>query len=397
MFLPSDFPSIKPGHVYLDSASTSLTPSVVLDAMDTYYKEYRASTHRGMYDSAVHATKSFEEVRKKVANFIDAQESEIIFTSGSTAASQLLVATLEHNLSLQEGDEILVTELDHHATVVPLQQLAKRKKMTLKVMPVSNDWQIEESVFKTFLNEKTKIISLIHGSNVVGTILDVKELAKIAREKTNAFIVVDAAQTVGHIPVSFSNFDTDALFFSGHKMCGPTGVGTLVLAEKWVKTFTPPYGGGGTVHSVSREKTIFLENTKKFEAGTPPIAEVIGLGAAIDYIQKNTLPEITEYTQEIFEYLVKSLSKVPFVRIYNAQKNVGVLSFIVPGVHPHDVSHILGEEKVAVRAGFQCAELVSRKISENGVVRVSVYGYTTKENIDALVRALQIVGKTFSL
>ncbi len=397
MFLPSDFPGIKPGYAYLDSASTSLTPSVVLDAMDTYYKEYRASTHRGMYDSAVRATKSFEEVRKKVANFIDAQESEIIFTSGSTSAAQLLIATLEHNLDLQEEDEILVTELDHHATLVPLQQLAKRKKMILKVVPVNNDLQIEESVFKNFLNEKTKVVSLIHGSNVVGTILNVGELIKIAREKTNAFIIVDAAQTVGHIPVSFSNFDADALFFSGHKMCGPTGVGALILAEKWVRTFVPPYGGGGTVHSVSREKTIFLENTKKFEAGTPPIAEVIGLGVAIDYIQKNTLPEITEYTQEIFQYLIESLSKIPFVHIYSAQKNVGVLSFVIPGVHPHDVAHILGEEKVAVRSGFQCAELVSRKISENGVVRVSVYGYTIKEDIDALVRALQIVGETFSL
>lgn len=397
MFLPSDFPGIKPGHVYLDSASTSLTPSVVLEEMDTYYKDYRASTHRGMYGSATRATKEFEDVRKKVANFIDAQESEIIFTSGSTAAAQLLIATLEHNLDLQEGDEILVTELDHHATLVPLQQLAKRKKMILKVVPVNNDFQIQESFFKTFLNEKTKIVSLIHGSNVVGTILDVGELIKIAREKTNAFIIVDAAQTVGHMPVSFKNFDTDALFFSGHKMCGPTGVGALILAEKWVRTFVPPYGGGGTVHSVSREKTIFLENTKKFEAGTPPIAEVIGLGVAIDYIQQNTISKVAKHLQETFEYLIKSLSKIPFVHMYSAQENVGVLSFVIPGVHPHDISHILGEEKVAVRSGFQCAELVSRKISDNGVVRVSVYGYTTKEDIDALVRALEIVRKIFSL
>ncbi len=396
MFLLSDFPGLKLGHVYLDSASTSLTPSEVIDAMDTYYKEYRASTHRGMYDSAVRATKSFEGVRKKVANFIDAQESEIIFTSGSTAAAQLIIATLEHNLDLQEGDEIIVTELDHHATLVPLQQLAKRRKMILRVVPVDAGWQIDESVFASFLNKKTKIISFIYGSNVVGTIVPVKKLIEIAQH-TKAFIMVDAAQTVGHIPVSFKNLGTDALFFSGHKMCGPTGVGVLVLGEKWVKTFMPPYGGGGTVHSVSKDKTIFLENTKKFEAGTPPIAEVMGLGAAADYFEENGLEDLKAHIQEIFTYTIEALQTLPYVHVYTGKENIGVLSFVIPGVHPHDIAHVLGEEKVAVRAGFQCAELVSRKISENGVVRVSVYGYTTKEDIDALVRALQIVGKTFSL
>ncbi|MFZ2151681.1 MAG: cysteine desulfurase [Minisyncoccia bacterium] len=394
--MSSDFPSLKSRFAYLDSASTSLTPQVVIDAMDTYYKEYRASTHRGMYESATRATKEFEEVRKKVANFIDAQESEIIFTSGSTAAAQLLIATLEHNLDLQEGDEILVTELDHHATLVPLQQLAKRKKMILRVVPVNADWQIEESVLKTFLNERTKIISLIHGSNVVGTILPIDTLIKRARD-TNAFVVVDAAQTAGHIPVSFKNCDADALFFSGHKMCGPTGVGALVLKEKWIQTFVPPYGGGGTVSSVSKEKTFFLENNKKFEAGTPPIAEVIGLGAAIDYLAINTFEKLAEHTQEVLRYARKTLGGLPYVQVFSGKENVGVVSFVVPGVHPHDVAHILGEAGVAVRAGFQCAELVARKLSENGIVRASVYGYTTKEDIDALIEGLKKVATTFSL
>ncbi len=396
MFLSSDFPSLKSGFAYLDSASTSLTPQVVIDAMDTYYKEYRASTHRGMYESATRATKEFEEVRKKVANFIDAQESEIIFTSGSTAAAQLLIATLEHNLDLKEGDEILVTELDHHATLVPLQQLAKRKKMILKVVPTNANWQIEESFFKSFLNERTKIISLIHGSNVVGTILPIDTITKSARG-TNAFVIVDAAQTAGHISVSFKNCDPDALFFSGHKMCGPTGVGALVLKEKWIQTFVPPYGGGGTVSSVSKEKTIFLENAKKFEAGTPPIAEVIGLGAAIDYLAINTFEQLAEHTQDILHYAKKTLGGLPYVQVFSGEENVGVISFTVSGLHPHDVAYILGEAGVAVRAGFQCAELVARKLSENGVIRVSVYGYTTKEDIDALAEGLKKVATTFSL
>ena len=362
--------------------------------MDAYYKEYRASTHRGVYTSATRATKEFEEVRKKVANFINAQESEIIFTSGSTAAAQLLIATLEHNLDLKEGDEILVTELDHHVTLVPLQQLAKRKKMVLRVVPINIDWKIEVSVLKTFLNERTKIISLIHASNVVGTILPISELIRSSRS-INAFIIVDAAQTAGHIPVSFSDFDADALFFSGHKMCGPTGVGVLVLQEKWVRTFTPPYGGGGAVSSVSKDKTIFLESTKKFEAGTPPIAEVIGLGVAVDYIQKSGIVKVAEHIQEVFGYLIDSLSGLAYIRFFESKENIGVLSFVVPGVHPHDVAYVLAEEGVAVRAGFQCAELISRKISENGVARVSVYGYTTKEDVDIFIQALEKVSKTF--
>ncbi len=396
MFPLSDFPSVKPGVSYLDSASTSLTPNVVIEVMDEYYKDYRASTHRGMYESATRATNAFEEVRKKVASFVDANESEVIFTSGSTASAQLLISTLEHNLDLQEGDEILVTLLDHHATLVPLQQLAQRKKMILKVVPVDEKFQIQESVFESFLTEKTKIVSLIHASNVVGTILPVKKLVEIARH-TNAFVIVDAAQTVGHIPISFKDLDADALFFSGHKMCGPTGVGAFLLKEKWIQSFVPPYGGGGTVSSVSKEKTIFLENAKKFEAGTPPIAEVIGLGAAIDYLQKNNVEKIRDHTKEIINYAREVLRKLPYVSVYAGDDNVGVLSFAIPSVHPHDVAHILGENGVAVRAGFQCAELIARKVSENGVVRVSVYGYTTKEDIDVLTDALQKVATTFSL
>jgi cysteine desulfurase/selenocysteine lyase len=396
VFKTSDFPSLKPGVSYLDSASTSLTPNAVIEAMDAYYKDYRASTHRGMYESATQATKAFEEARKKVASFVDANESEVIFTSGSTASAQLLVSTLEHNLDLREGDEILVTELDHHATLVPLQQLVRRKKMILKVVPVDEKFQVQESVFGSFLTEKTKIVSLAHGSNVVGTILPVKKLVEAARQ-TSAFIIVDAAQTVGHIPVSFKDLDADALFFSGHKMCGPTGVGALLLKEKWIQTFVPPYGGGGAVHSVSKEKTIFLESAKKFEAGTPPIAEVIGLGAAINYLQKNTIVKLAEHTKEILDYAREVLRKLPYVSMYAGDDSVGVLSFAIPGVHPHDVAHILGENGVAVRAGFQCAELITRKVSENGVVRVSVYGYTTKEDIDAFSGALQKVATIFSL
>lgn len=395
VFNAQDFP-ITSGEVYLDSASTSRTPCVVVDAMDGYYKKYRASTHRGMYTSATRATHELESVRKKVAKFIDAQQEEVIFTSGSTAAAQLLIAALEHNLDLQEGDEIVVTELDHHATLVSLQQLARRKKMNIVVVPVNEQYEIDEAIFEKTLNPKTKIISLIHASNVTGTIVPIENVIKRAK-KQNAFIIVDAAQTVGHVPVSFKKIDADALFFSGHKMCGPTGVGALILKEKWVSKFVPPYGGGGAVYGVSKEKTIFLENAKKLEAGTPPIAEVIGLGAAIDFLEEHELEKLHLHNKEMFEYTMHSLSNFKHLHIFAGKENIGIVSFSVPGVHPHDIAYILAEEGVAVRAGFQCAELVSRKLSENGVVRISVYGYTTKKDIDMLCKALEKVTTLFSI
>lgn len=395
MFNQSDFPNLK-SNSYLDSASTSLTPWMVIDAMDGYYENYRASPHRGFYDTAIRVTKEFEIIRKKVADFIDADESEVIFTSGSTHSSQVLISALEHNLDLQEGDEIIVTELDHHATLVPLQQLAGRKKMVVRVVPVDQDFKIDEQVFKDFLTPKTKIVSLIHASNVVGTINSVKQLTALAK-RNNSFVFVDGAQTVGHINVSFKDINPDALFFSGHKMCGPTGVGALILKSEYVHTFTPAYGGGGTVESVSKAKTIFLQSSKKFEAGTPPIAEVIGLGAAIDYLRKSDVQKFKFHTDEIIKYSLDNLKRLPFLKVYAGESNIGVLALTIEGVHPHDVAHILAEEKVALRAGFQCAELISRKISENGIVRVSVYGYTDKSDIDNLILALEKVAKTFSL
>lgn len=392
MFDQTDFPPV--AGAYLDSAATSRTPHVVIDAMHAYYTDYRASVHRGMYVSAQRATSEYEKARTNIALFIGADAGEIIFTGGGTAAAQLLTATLEHNLDLQEGDEILVSELDHHATLVPLREFAKRKKLVLKIIPVEDDFTINPETYKAYINEKTKIVSLIHASNVTGGIVDVATLTEYAHA-VGAFVIIDAAQTVGHIDVSFNSLGADALFFSGHKMCGPTGVGVLALKKKWIDIFVPPYGGGGVVYSVTNEKTVFVDGAKKFEAGTPPIAEVIGLGASIDYLRRYKIKNIHMHLQEIIAYIRKGLAQFSFVKIYAAEDNIGVLSFVINGVHPHDVAHILAEADVAVRAGFQCAELVSRKISENGIVRASVYGYTTHADIDTLVHALKKVKDTF--
>jgi cysteine desulfurase / selenocysteine lyase len=239
-------------------------------------------------------------------------------------------------------------------------------------------------------------VSLIHASNVTGGIVDVATLTEYAHT-VGAFVIIDAAQTVGHMNVSFDKLNADALFFSGHKMCGPTGVGVLALKKGWIDIFVPPYGGGGTVYSVTNEKTVFVDGAKKFEAGTPPIAEVIGLGVAIDYINNYEIKDIHEHVQKIIIYAQDILKDISGVRVYAAQNNIGVISLVIDSVHPHDVAHILAEEGIAVRAGFQCAELISRKISENGVARISVYGYTSHEDIDALAVALQKVKNTFHI
>lgn len=400
LFNKNDFPFQNISEVYLDSAATSRTPLCVLKKMNEYYTSYRAPVHRGMYVSAVHATNELELVRQKVVSFIGAEKDEIIFTSGSTAAAQLLIATLEHNLELQEGDEVVVSEFDHHATLVPLREVVKRKKLVLTVVSASEKFTIDSKSISDVITEKTKIVSLIHGSNVTGNTLPIKEvIASIRTKNKNVFMIVDAAQTVGHMDVSFKNIDADALFFSGHKMCGPTGVGVLVMKKKYIDVFIPPYGGGSAVLAVSHTQTIFAQGYKKFEAGTPAIAGILGLGKAIEYVEQYATKAIHEYVKFVYAYAYEELKKVPFVKMYGApvEQNCGVLSIVIDGVHPHDVAHILAEKNVAVRAGYQCAELTARKINEQGVVRVSLYGYTTKEDIDALVHALQSVQKIFSL
>ncbi len=400
LFNKNDFPPANIPEVYLDSAATSRTPLCVLEKINEYYTSYRAPVHRGMYASAMRATKELEQVREKVASFIDAEKDELIFTSGSTAAVQLLIATLEHNLSLQEGDEMLVSELDHHATLVPLREVAKRKKSILKIILTDENRTINSNFLLNIITEKTKIVSLIHGSNVTGSILPIQEMiASIRAKNKNTFVIVDAAQTVGHIDVSFKNIDADALFFSGHKMCGPTGVGVLVMRKEYIDAYTPPYGGGSAVLAVSSTQTMFAQGYKKFEAGTPAIAEILGLGKAIEYVEQYNIQVIHDYVQSVCVYADEELKKLPFVKVFAApaEQNCGVFSIIIDGVHPHDVAHVLAEKNVAVRAGYQCAELIARKINEQGVVRVSVYGYTTKEDIDALVDALRSVQKIFSL
>jgi cysteine desulfurase / selenocysteine lyase len=353
-----------------------------------------------MYISARKATEQVEKVRAQVERFLDASSYDTVFTSGATASATLLIATLEHNIHLEEGDEILVTELDHHAILVPLQQLVKRTKAKLIVVPVDSAYSINVETLKTYVTPRTKIVSLIHGSNVTGTVLPLVDMISLVRATApHAYVIVDASQTVGHIPLSCRELDCDALFFSGHKMCGPTGVGVLMLKKSCTQEWTPSYGGGGAVYSVSKDTTVFAEGHAKFEAGTLPIAEICGLGKAIEYIETYSLEKIQQHIHHITQYAYMALQDLPYVTVYgrDVSATCGVFSITVSRTHPHDVAHVLAEHNIAVRPGYQCAELIARRIHDAGVVRVSVYGYTQEKDIDALVDGLRAVQNTFSL
>ena len=387
MFPEIDFPQKQ--SIYLDSASTSLTPHCVLSAMHAYYSTYRASIHRGMFVEAVRATDEVEQTRARTADFIDAQQGEIIFTSSATHASQLLISTLEANKYLHEGNEILITQFDHHATCVPLREYAHRVGAHLVIAMQDTLTLFDEVSFLKHITPKTKIISLIHGSNVTGTVLPIASLVKKIRAiRSDIFILCDASQTAGHTFISCKQFDVDALFFSAHKMCGPTGLGILFMKETHLKHFRPPYAGGGAVYSVTPEETIFLDGYSKFEAGTLPIAEIIGFGATLTYIDSFPIEAIQKHIHDLCQYLTQIMNDVPQVHTYTSAESCGSVAITIDNVHPHDIAHILAKKNIAVRPGFQCAELLTRKISPQGIVRASVYGYTTKADIDALRSAI---------
>ena len=271
--------------VYLDTAATSLTPVTVMDKVEDYYSNYRANIHRGLYDISEEATSRYEHVRESVAQFICADKSEIIFTAGSTHSSNMLVYILEQELVLEEDDEIVVSIMEHHASLVPLQELAKRKKLKIKFIPLLDDVTLNIEKARELITERTKIVSVVLASNVTGTINDVDTITSLAH-KVGAFMISDVTAAVGHMDVQVR--DVDALYFSGHKMCGPTGVGVLYLKDKYISKFSPAFYGGGIVKKVEMDTTSFIDGVQKFESGTPNIAGVIGLEEAVAYISKIT-------------------------------------------------------------------------------------------------------------
>ena len=380
--------------VYLDNAATTQKPQVVLDAIVEAYSRWNANVHRGVHHLSQVATQKHEEARKKVAGLIHAQsEEEIIFTKGTTDSINMLAYSFGEAM-VHEGDEIIVTQLEHHSNIVPWQMLCERKKAVLRVIPLREDLSLDIEVFKGLLNEKTRLVSVAQVSNVLGIINPIEEIICLAHEK-NVPVCVDGAQSVPHLAVDVQQLDCDFLVFSAHKMYGPTGLGVLYGKKEWLDKLPPAEGGGEMIEHVSFEQTTYNVLPYKFEAGTPNYVGSYAFGKAIDYLQEIGLECIALHENSLTQYLEQQLAQIPNVRVYAAgMPKAGAVSFNVYRldgslVHPFDVGVLLDRQGIAVRTGHHCAEPLIDYLQVPGTVRASVAMYSTEADIDAFIAALK--------
>ena len=397
--IKNDFPIFKnnPGLVYLDSAASSQTPEPVLRAMDEYYRGYRSNIHRSMYALGERATMAYEKARENVADFIGAQNREVVFTAGSTMGMNMLIYSLEHHLDLKPGDEVVTTVTEHHSGLIPLQELAKRNGLVLKHIPLGSDFHLDYTQAEALITDKTKIVSLSLASNVLGTINDVNKVASYAR-RVGALVICDGTKAVGHIEVNVRKLDCDFLVFSGHKMCGPTGIGILYGKEAVLETLPPSIFGGGMVEEVSLANASFRDIPARFEAGTPNIVGAIGLGAAVDYLRGVGMERIAQHTQALTGYALAQLGGIDGVELFaqkDTQSNAGIVSFLIRGIHPHDIAEIAGRRNVALRAGHHCANPLMKELGVPALVRASFYIYNDKSDVDALVEVIAEAKRIF--
>ncbi len=394
----NDFPILKrkingKDLIYLDSGATSQHPFVVIESLKRFLENNNANIHRGIHKLAEESTLMYEEAHKKVSDFINAGFEEVIFTKNTTESLNLLAYSLTQNL--KPGDEVIVSQMEHHSNIVPWQQLCKIKDLKLNFIKLDKEGNLDLQDFKRLLNKKARIVSITHISNVLGTINPIKEIAKLAHEN-KSLLIVDGAQSVPHINIDVKDLDVDFLVFSSHKMCGPTGVGVLYGKRNLLENMTPFLYGGDMISEVTFNHTNFNKLPWKFEAGTPPIAEAISFGVAIDYLTKIGMDIIEEYEKELTNYLYKKLSDQKDVKIYGPKKRSSLVSFNLSNIHPHDVAAILDSEGIAIRAGHMCAmPLIREVLNESSVCRVSLYFYNTKEEIDKFILALDKVRRTF--
>ncbi len=385
--------------VYLDSAATSQKPRVVLEALQRYYEEYNANVHRGLYRIAERATLAYEEARAKVAAFIGAPPEELVFTRGTTEAINL-VAYSYGDAYVRPGDEILVTEMEHHSNLVPWQLLAQRRGARLRFVRVRpEDGTLDLDSLDRCLTERTRVVAVTHQSNVVGTINPVRDIAERAHA-VGAVVLVDGAQSVPHMPVRVQDLGCDFLAFSGHKMCGPTGIGALWGRRELLEAMPPFHGGGEMIERVELERSTYKDPPHRFEAGTPNIADAIALGVAVDYLQAVGMEAVRAHEKALVRYALAQLAEVKGLRLYgprDPELRGGAMAFSLEGVHPHDVAQVLDGEGVCVRAGHHCAQPLHRALGVAATARASVYLYNTPEDIDALVRGLERVRAFFGL
>jgi len=374
--------------VYLDNAATTQKPLAVIEAIRDYYMHYNANVHRAIHHLGEKATMAFESARKTVARFISApSEKQIIFTRGTTEAINL-VATGWGRKFINQGDEIILSEMEHHSNLIPWQILAKEVGARLRFIPFKEDGTIDFPVFSTLLNSRTKLVAITHMSNVFGTINPVIRIVRMAHDR-GIPVLFDGAQSVPHLPVNVAHLNCDFFAFSGHKMMGPTGIGVLYAKSQILENMNPYQGGGEMINSVWFEEATWNEIPHKFEAGTPNIAGAIGLAAAIEYLENIGMINLTLYEQELTTYALDKMGKIPGMKIYGAApERGGVISFNLADIHPHDLSQFLDQQGIAVRAGHHCAQPVMRKLNIAATTRVSFYFYNTKQEVDYLVDQL---------
>ncbi len=381
--------------VYLDNAATTFKPRAVVQAMDDYYLRETANIHRGVHYLSEQATEKYELVRDKVAKFINAAApEEIVFTSGTTASINL-VARGYGKTHLAAGDEVLITHMEHHSNIVPWQMLCEETGCVLKVAPINDRGEVILEEFQKLLSPRTKIVSVVYVSNSLGTINPVRQMTEMAH-RHGAVVLIDGAQAVANLPVDVRELDCDFFAFSGHKLFGPTGNGVLYGKMALLEQVSPLFGGGDMILSVTFEKTTYNKIPARFEAGTPHIAAVIGLGAAIDYARNIGLETIAAHEQRIARYAAERLSAIPGVRLIGtAEKKTAIVSFLIDDVHPHDIGTILDAEGVAIRAGHYCTQPVMQRFGIPATARASFSVYNTEAEVDLLADAVTKVKEVF--
>ena len=388
------------GHplVYLDSGATSQKPQSVIDALKAYYEMDNSNVHRGVHTLGNRATESYEGARDKVRGFINAKSTkEIVFVRGTTTAINTIAASYGDG-NVSEGDEIVITYMEHHSNIIPWQQLAKRKNATLKYIELEEDGTISLDNVRKVVTEKTKIVSVMHVSNVLGVMNPIQEITQIAHDN-GAVMVVDGAQAAPHMKVDVQQLDCDFYAFSGHKMCGPTGIGVLYGKERHLEKMEPVEFGGEMIDFVGLHDSTWKELPWKFEGGTPIIAGAVGLAAAIDFLESIGLDKIEQHEHELAAYAMEKMSAIEGMTIYGPKdpsKRAGIVTFNLDDVHPHDVATVLDMQGIAVRAGHHCAQPLMKWLNVSATARASFYLYNTKDDVDRLVEGLQKAKEYFN-
>lgn len=373
--------------IYLDNAATSQKPQAVIDRISKFYSHENANVHRGIYQLSEQASEAYDLARKKVADFVGAKSSkEIIFTKGTTDSLNLVAQSFALE-NLKTGDEILLADFEHHSNFLPWKDISKKLGLVIKVLNSDQNGYISQQEWQNKLSKKTKLVTIAHASNVLGTINDVKKIAKMVHS-VGALISVDGAQAVPHIPVNVQDMNCDFYAFSGHKMLGPMGMGVLYVKEQILAQMSPQKFGGGMIESVSLDKTVYASYPEKFEAGTPDVAGAVGLATAIDYLSKIGLENIREHEIELNDFLLKELAKIDKVKILGeapATKRTGLVSFYIDGIHAHDLGDFLAKRNIALRTGFHCAMPLHQSRGCGATLRASYYLYNTKADLQTLL------------